>query len=220
VSILSIEAVIFDLDGVITDTAEVHYRAWQRLADELGIEFDRSMNESFRGVSRSDCLEILLEGRSYDNVEELLERKNSYYLEGLDCLSPDDVVPAVVDLLHELTHAGIKTAIGSASKNTMAVLAALEILDLFDAVVDGTMVVNSKPDPEVFLMASTMLGVVPEACLVVEDSAAGIDAALAGNMWVLGIGPQERVGHAHAVIPSLAHQSWQTLSPLIEVSTR
>ena len=214
-----IRAVIFDLDGVITDTAEMHYQAWQRLADELGIRFDRTANERFRGVSRGDCLRMLLDGVDgphTDDFDTLLERKNDYYVASLDQLTGADILPGAQELICELRLAGIRTAIGSASKNTMAVLANLGLTDAFDQIVDGTMVAFSKPDPEVFLTAARLLDVPPEFCLVVEDSTAGIDAGLAGNMWTLGIGPTDRVGQAHAVVPSLAGLDWARLAALIE----
>ena len=211
-----ISAVLFDLDGVITDTAEFHYQAWQRLADELGIPFDRAANEQFRGVGRADCLSLLLGGRTRPDFDELLERKNNYYVSLLDTLTPADILPGATALLDELRAAGIKIAIGSASKNTMAVLRGLGLEHGFDTVVDGTMVTHSKPDPEVFLAAAKLVGVAPGLCLVVEDAAAGIDAGLAANMWTLGIGPLERVGHAHAIVPSLDGLAWPDIAGLID----
>jgi len=211
-----ISAVLFDLDGVITDTAEFHYQAWQRLADELGIPFDRAANEQFRGVSRADCLRLLLGGTPRDDVDDLLERKNSYYVGLLSRLTPQDILPGAAELMDELRQAGIKTAIGSVSKNTPAVLAGLGLDHAFDAVVDGTMVTHSKPDPEVFLTAARLLGVAPGLCLVVEDATAGVDAGLAGNMWTLGIGPAERVGHAHARLDSLDGATWDVITARLE----
>ena len=211
-----IGAVVFDLDGVITDTAEYHYRAWQRLADELGIPFGRAANEAFRGVGRDDCLRLLLGERTVTNFEELATRKNRYYVESLAALTPDDILPGATALLAELKAAGIRVAIGSASKNTHTVLRGLGLDDAFDAVVDGTMITRSKPDPEVFTKAAGLLGLTPGLCLVVEDATAGVEAGLAGGMWTLGVGPMRRVGEAHAVVPSLDGLTWARLQELLE----
>ncbi|MCL2316175.1 MAG: beta-phosphoglucomutase, partial [Actinomycetia bacterium] len=211
-----IAAVIFDLDGVLTDTAEYHYRAWRRLADELGIPFDRAANEAFRGVGRDDCLRLLLGGRTVDDFDELATRKNRYYVESLSALTPDDILPGSTELLAELKAAGIPVAIGSASKNTHTVLRGLGLDDAFDAVIDGTLITCSKPDPEVFTKAAAALGVTPGECLVVEDATAGIEAGLAGGMWTLGIGPLSRVGAAHAVVPSLDGLTWARIRTLID----
>ncbi|MDR0482178.1 MAG: beta-phosphoglucomutase [Cellulomonadaceae bacterium] len=218
----SIEAVIFDLDGVLTDTAEIHYQAWQRLADELGIPFDRAYNENFRGVGRDDCLRLLLDRQAAstpvtdEEFTELATRKNNYYREALSQLSEKDILPGVTSLLGDLRTAGIKTAVGSASKNTMAILDRIGLVDAFDAIVDGTMTSRSKPDPEVFLLAAQKLGVEPGLCLVMEDAAAGVDAGLAAGEWVLGIGPVSRVGHAHAVAPNLEGLGWDAVLRLLD----
>ncbi|MCL2782542.1 MAG: beta-phosphoglucomutase [Propionibacteriaceae bacterium] len=210
-----IAAVIFDLDGVVTDTAEYHYQAWQRLADELGIPFDRVANEKFRGVGRDDCLRMLLDGAPVDNFEALATRKNNYYVDLLANITPADILPGAAELIDELKSAGVKTAIGSASKNTWTVLRGLGMTDTFDAVADGTMISHSKPDPEVFLKAAELLGVTPGLCVVIEDATAGVDAGLAAGMWTLGIGPMSRVGQAHAVAPGLAGVGWTQLRQLI-----
>jgi len=203
---MNLQAVIFDLDGVITNTSEYHYQAWQRLADDEGLPFDRQMNEQLRGVARRASLEFILAGQSAteEQIAEMMARKNRYYVEMLGQITPADLLSGAVDLLQELRAAGVKTAIGSASKNAGTVLAALGISDLIDAVADGYSVENPKPAPDLFLKAAEMLGVTPGACAVVEDAAAGIDAALAAGMWTIGLGPPERVGHAHARFESLA----------------
>jgi len=208
-------AVIFDLDGVITDTAEFHYRAWQRLADELGIPFDRHANEAFRGVARTDCLRMLLAGRQVDDFDALATRKNDYYVALLGSLTPADILPGAVELIGQLREAGVKVALGSASKNTWTVLRGLGLDEAFDAVVDGTMVSRSKPDPEVFLKAAEMLGIDPGRCLVVEDATAGIDAGKAAGILTLGIGPADRVGHADAIVPDLHDVDWPRLRRLL-----
>ncbi|MDR1355439.1 MAG: beta-phosphoglucomutase [Propionibacteriaceae bacterium] len=209
-------AVIFDLDGVVTDTAELHYQAWSQLAADLNIAFDRELGDQFRGVGRAQCLELLLAGRQVTNVEELLQRKNDYYVKLLSGLSSNDLLPGVTELLAELRASGIKTAIGSVSKNAVTVLEALGVSKLFDVIVDGTMLTRSKPDPEVFAIAAQLLSISPGRCVVLEDAAAGIESALAAGMWAVGLGPMERVGQAHATIPSLEGVDLARLSSLID----
>ncbi len=203
---MGIQAIIFDLDGVLTDTSEYHYRAWKRLADELGIPFDRARNEALRGVSRRRSLELLLDGRAAteEQMAEWMERKNRYYVESLEALTPADLLPGAPDLLQELRRAGLKVGIASASKNTRTVLDRLNLWPLADAVSDGYSVERTKPAPDLFLHCARQLGVSPEEAVVVEDAAAGVEAALAGGFWTVGLGPDARVGAAHAVFPSLA----------------
>lgn len=203
---MTIQGFIFDLDGVLTDTAEYHYRAWKRLADELGIPFTREENEALRGIPRRESLLLLLKGRTYPEavLSELMDRKNGYYLEFIRELSPRDVLPGARELLQEIRAAGLKTALGSASKNAREVIERLGIAGLFDAVADGYSVTRQKPAPDLFLHAAALLNLPPSACVVVEDAEAGVEAALAGGFYVVGIGPQERVGRAHVVLPSLA----------------
>ncbi|MCX7851305.1 MAG: beta-phosphoglucomutase [Caldilineales bacterium] len=200
--------VIFDLDGVITDTAEYHYRAWQRLANEEGLRFDRQINERLRGVSRRASLEIILAENnrqvSETQMAEWMERKNAYYVASLAEVTPADLLPGAVPFIRELREAGIRVALGSASKNARTVLERLGIADLFDVVADGTSVERTKPAPDLFLWAARQMGLPPGLCAVVEDAAAGIDAALAAGMWAIGLGPEERVGHAHLRFDSLA----------------
>ena len=171
---MKIEAVIFDLDGVIVSTDECHYRAWKKTADEEGIYFDRKINDRLRGVSRMDSLEIVLERaeRLYTDEEkvELAERKNNYYKEYIKKLTKDDILNGVNENLAELKAKGIKVAIGSSSKNTPDILKYIGLDNYFDAVSDGNNITKSKPDPEVFLKAADMLGVPYEKCLVVEDA--------------------------------------------------
>lgn len=197
---------IFDLDGVLTDTAEFHYRAWQRLADEVGLPFDRAANEHLRGVSRRASLDLILRGREYpeDQIEAMLARKNGYYLEAIREITPADVLPGARELLAEIKTAGLKSALGSASRNAGEVLDRLGLRPLLDAVADGNSVARPKPAPDLFLHAAKQLGLPPAACAVVEDAAAGIEAALAGAMRTVGLGPPERVGRAEVVFPSLA----------------
>ena len=196
-----IRAVILDLDGVITDTAEYHFQAWQRVAEEEGITFTREDNEALRGVSRRQSLELLLgkhlETYSESALNEIMERKNGYYRDLLGHITDKDFLEGAPALLHEIRTRGLKMAIGSASKNTRTVLERLGILDSFDVIADGYSVENGKPAPDLFLYAAEQMGIPPEQCVVIEDAAAGITAALAANMVAVGVGPEERVGHAH-----------------------
>jgi beta-phosphoglucomutase len=203
---VTIRAFTFDLDGVLTDTAEYHYRAWKRLADEEGLPFTREDNEHLRGVSRRDSLMLILKGRPYpeDQLQEMMERKNRYYLEFIKEVSPHDLLPGAKELLEELRAAGYMTALGSASKNAAEVLDRLGIRSLLDAVSDGYSVERQKPAPDLFLHAAAQLALRPAECVVVEDAAAGIEAAKAGGFRTVGLGPRERVGDAEAIFPSLA----------------
>lgn len=189
---MSIKAVIFDLDGVIVSTDDYHYRAWKKISDEEGIYFDREINERLRGVSRMESLEIILErsNKEYSEEEKLsfAERKNSLYRNLLEELTPNDILPGVMNALETLKSNNIKIAIGSSSKNTEFILNKIGLNDYFDVISDGTQIKNSKPDPEVFLLAAKKLCIEPNECLVVEDADAGVEAGLAGEMKVLAVG--------------------------------
>lgn len=197
----NIKGFILDLDGVLTDTAQYHYHAWKKLADEEGIPFTPEDNEHLRGVSRRQSIEILLGSAisqySEADIRMMMARKNSYYVEMLQKISDDHFLPGARALLRGIRARDMKVAIGSASKNTKTVLQRLGILDAFDAISDGYSVANAKPAPDGFLFAAEVMGLVPECCAVVEDAAAGVTAALIANMLAIGIGPFERVGHAH-----------------------
>jgi beta-phosphoglucomutase len=201
-----IRAFIFDLDGVITDTAEYHFRAWKRLADDEGLPFTRADNEALRGVSRRDSLLLILKGHPYpeDRLEDMMARKNAYYRESLHAITPRDLLPGARELLEEIRAAGLKTALGSASRNAGEVIDRLGIRALFDAVTDGYSVPRQKPAPDLFLHAAWQLGIQPRRCAVVEDAAAGIEAARVGGFRTVGLGPVERVGAADVVLPDLA----------------
>ncbi len=203
---MDIRGFIFDLDGVITDTAEYHFRAWKRLADEEGIAFTRADNERLRGLSRRDSLLALLGARRFpeDKLQEMMERKNRYYIESIQTISPKDVLPGARELLDEICAAGYKCAVGSASKNARDVIHRLEIGHLFDAISDGYSVTSQKPAPDLFLHAARQLELPPSECIVVEDAAAGIEAGRAGGFYTVGLGPAERVGDADTIFPSLA----------------
>ncbi len=189
---MTLQAVIFDLDGVIVSTDEFHYQGWQKLADEEGIPFDRQINHRLRGVSRMASLEILLERspRRYTAEEKfsLAARKNGYYVELLQNISPADILPGAMDILNGLRACGVKLAVGSSSKNSPLILRRIGLADFFDATADGNDIMRSKPDPEVFLVAARRLAVPPASCLVVEDAHAGVEAAVAGGMKCLAVG--------------------------------
>jgi beta-phosphoglucomutase len=208
------KAIIFDLDGVLTDTSEYHYQSWKRLADEEGIPFTRQENdEHLRGVSRKESLTYLLKGRKVSDAQfqEMMERKNCYYNEMIKKMTPKDLVEGGRQLLEEIRQAGIKTTVASGSKNAHTVLDLLQIMDLLDGVADGNSVSNSKPAPDIFVYAAGMVHIPTSESLVVEDADAGIESAKAGGMQALGIGPAERFHRADKVLPSLANKHLQDL---------
>jgi len=196
-----IKAFIFDLDGVITDTAEYHYLSWKKLAKEENIPFDREDNEQLRGVSRRRSLELLLKDKkgnySEEEMQEMMERKNNYYQEYINTITSDDLLPGIKGILTQLKDSNYKLAIASASKNAKPVVKNLGIEELFDTISDGYSVEKTKPAPDLFLHTARNLGVEPGECAVVEDAESGIEAALAAGMLAIGIGPTERVGKAH-----------------------
>ena len=187
----NIYAIIFDLDGVICSTDQYHYLAWKALADRLGIPFDEQVNRRLRGVSRMESLEIILGNLSstYTTEEKqaLAEEKNDTYKSYLSAITPGDLPKEVRRTLHTLRQRGYLLAIGSSSKNTRQILKRLGLGDFFDAVADGTQITQSKPSPEVFLLAASMLGVSPEHAIVIEDAESGIRAAAAGRFRAIGI---------------------------------
>lgn len=189
---MDIKGVIFDLDGVIVSTDEYHYKSWKSIADKKGIFFDEKINERLRGVSRSESLEIILEKSltKYSENEklEMMEEKNKVYKAFLNNLKKDDMLPGVYTTLTKLKTSGVKTAIGSSSKNAGFILERLGLANFFDAVSDGNNITRSKPDPEVFLKAAFFLGLPPSLCLVVEDAEAGIEAAKAGGFISAAVG--------------------------------
>jgi beta-phosphoglucomutase len=200
-----IELCIFDLDGVIVDTAKYHYLAWKELAKEFSYDLTKEQNEKLKGVNRVESLKLILQWAGVTKTEEeqksLTAKKNKHYVKLIQSLTPDDVFPGVRDFISELQANDILTSIGSASKNTRLILDKLEITDIFDYIVDGTMTVNSKPHPEVFLKSCEALGVNPENTIVFEDAPKGIEAALAGGMRAIGIGDPKELANANQVIP-------------------
>lgn len=200
---------LFDLDGVIVDTAKYHFLAWKSLADELDIPFTEQDNERLKGVSRMASLEIILEignrTMTEDEKQALCQRKNDWYVEYIKKLEKGELLPGVENFLKQARAAGIKIALGSASKNSPLILDRLGITELFDAVVDGTRVNRAKPDPEVFVTGAEDLGIDPEYCVVFEDAVAGVQAAHNAGMKAVGIGSPEILGQAERVIPGFAN---------------
>ena len=204
-----IKAVIFDLDGVIVSTDEYHFQAWQRLAHEEEIPFTEKDNEQLKGVSRMESLEIILKQSRKSYTAEakvnMAERKNSYYRDLLKNLSPSHILPGVLHFLKSLERQGIRVAIGSSSKNAVPILHKLGLIQSFEAVADGTNIKKSKPDPEVFLLAASLLSIPPTNCLVVEDAEAGVDAGLAAGMKVLAVGSASSLEKATFRAKDLSH---------------
>ncbi len=213
------KACLFDLDGVIVDTAKYHYQAWRSLARRLGFDFSPAHNERLKGVSRMASLDILLEvggisGVSDADKQRMADEKNAEYVSLISRMTPDEVLPGAEDFLRSLRAAGIRTALGSASKNAMTILDRLQLTPLFDAIVDGTKVAKAKPDPEVFLRGAEALGVAPAECVVFEDAEAGIEAAIAGGMRCVGIGSPDILGRANLVVPGLSAMTLDRLRAL------
>jgi beta-phosphoglucomutase len=213
-----IKACIFDLDGVIVDTAVYHYKAWKRLANELGFEITEEDNEKLKGVSRTRSLELILQwggiSKTDAEKEELAERKNRWYVEMISRMTPDEVLPGAKEFLESCISAGIKTALGSASKNSGMILHNTKIAHLFNVVIDGNKVSKPKPDPEVFLKGAEELNEPPENCVVFEDAIAGVEAAIAGGMKVVGVGSAQALGMANLVINGLNEMSLEKLYEL------
>ncbi len=204
----TIKACIFDLDGVIVDTAKFHFLAWRRLANELGFDFSEAQNEQLKGVSRMQSLELILQwgGISLDEntKADLAEKKNEWYREYILQMEPGDVLEGVEAFLDEVKKHGVKVGLGSASKNAGTILERVGLSDVFEVVIDGNRHTKSKPDPEVFLTAAAALGVAPEYAIVFEDADKGVEAALKGGFLSVGVGRPEVLGHAHLVIPGFA----------------
>lgn len=209
---------IFDMDGVLADTVELHYRSWKRLAQEEGHPFSREANEALLGRTREEALDLWLAGRPClpGRREDLLRRKNAYFLEALAGLGPADALPGARELLHEAWAQGIRLGLASSSRNARKVCDQLGITALFDAFADGTSVVNPKPAPDVFLWVAGRLGLHPARCVVFEDAEAGVRAALAGGFRVVGLGSPARVGAAHRVRSDLRGAAVDEFSTLLE----
>lgn len=202
------KGVLFDLDGVITDTAEYHYLAWKKLADELGITIDREFNEKLKGVSREDSLRLILEhGKresdfSETEFQQLAKSKNDNYVEMIQAVSPKDVYPGILELLKELKNAGIKISLASASKNGPFLLKQMALTDYFDGIADPAKVAAGKPAPDIFILAAQVVGLDLDECIGIEDAQAGIAAIKACGALPVGVGQAEQLGDDIALVES------------------
>jgi beta-phosphoglucomutase len=215
---MDLKACIFDLDGVIVDTAKYHYLAWKRLADQLKIDFTEKDNERLKGVSRMASLDIILEiGNKHPDgltKEKYAALKNKWYVDYIKRMTPDEILPGSIEFINELRKAGIKVGLGSASRNTPLILERVGMKNLFDAIADGNMVHKAKPDPEVFLTVAKMLNIDPRLCIVFEDAVAGVEAALNAGMKCVGIGSGEILTKAHLVVSGLAMMNIEKLKEI------
>lgn len=204
---MTYQAFIFDLDGVITDTAHYHFLAWKKLADSLGIPFDEQDNERLKGVSRRQSLEFILQksDKAYgeDDMLAMMEKKNNDYIDLIKGITPADILPGVREIFAELKARGLKTALASASKNAAFVVGGLGMSADFDYIADANVIPNSKPAPDVFLDCSTHLGIDPAHCVGVEDAAAGVEAINAAGMFSVGIGDARILSAAKLIYPDM-----------------
>jgi beta-phosphoglucomutase len=202
-----LKAFLFDLDGVIVDTAIYHYQAWRRLANELGFDISEEFNERLKGVSRMESLDIILAHGGLtlpdEKKAELAAQKNSWYLELVGRMTSDDILPGVATFFSQVRKAGLKTALGSVSKNAPLILERIGMTNAFDAIIDGTKISKGKPDPEVFTKGAAELEVSPTECVVFEDAVAGVEAGKRGGMFVVGLGSPDVLNQADFVAPSL-----------------
>lgn len=207
------------MDGVIVDTAKYHFLAWQRLADSLSIEFTHEHNEQLKGVSRVDSLERILQWGNLvlNNAKklELMELKNKWYLEYVEGVNPNEMLPGAHDLLIDLKKNGVQVGLGSSSKNSVMILEKLGIDDLFDTIIDGTIIHMSKPHPEVFLRGASALHLQPSDCVVFEDAISGVQAAIDGGFRCIGIGDPAVLGQASVVVPDLQGMSFDRMHHLL-----
>lgn len=213
-----IKACIFDLDGVLVDTAHYHFLAWKRLAKEFDYELTEEINEELKGVSRMKSLEIVLQHAnvSLENQKKelLADRKNGWFTEYVHNMNPDELFPGVRELFSRLRKDNIKIGLASSSKNAKTIIEILGIQNEFETVVDGTMIVHSKPDPEIFLLAAKRLGIDPVDCLVFEDAEAGVEAALAAGMKCVGVGNFTKLNRANRVVDSIQNFNYHDLQKL------
>ena len=211
-------ACIFDLDGVIVDTAVYHYKAWRRLANQLGFDFTLEQNEELKGISRIDSLKKILSwgalNKSESEMQSLATLKNTWYVEMITKMTPDEILPGAKEFLELVRAKGYLTALGSASKNSTTILNQIGLIHLFDVIVDGNKVTKSKPDPEVFLAGALALNVKPEECVVFEDAIAGIQAAKTGKMRSVGIGEADVLKDADIVVEGLFEMTIEKLENL------
>jgi beta-phosphoglucomutase len=215
-----IKACLFDLDGVIVDTAVYHFQAWRRLANELGFDFTEHQNEQLKGISRMESLDLILGwgniSLTQDEKNEWATRKNAWYLDLVKLMTPKEVLEGVPEFLDELIASNIKIALGSASKNSKLILERINMLHYFDAIIDGNNITKGKPDPQVFQMGAEATNCTPEECVVFEDALAGVQAGKAGGMKVIGVGSGEILKEADFVISSFKEMSIEKLKTLEE----
>ena len=212
-----IKATIFDLDGVIVDTAKYHFLAWRRLAVELGSDLTEHDNEKLKGVSRMQSLQIILDKAKIDisneRKEALATRKNEWFVDYVEAMKPDEIYPGVRKLIESLRKKNIKVALASSSKNAPRVVELLGIADLFDVIVDGSMIIDTKPDPEIFLLTAQKLNMKPADCVVFEDAEAGVEAAIRAGMKCVGVG-SENLAKANKVVARTADFKLEDLNSL------
>lgn len=210
-----IGACIFDLDGVIVDTAKYHFIAWRKLANELGFDFSEDENEKLKGISRMDSLNLILQWGGIELNEEtkvdLATKKNEWYRSYILKMQNEEILEGVLPFLTQLKSKGLRLGIGSSSKNATTILQQIEIDSWFDVIIDGTKLTKSKPDPQVFLLGASALKINPNECIVFEDAAKGVDAALAGGFYTVGIGKEEVLGHAHLVLPNFKNVQFESI---------
>ena len=213
-----VKAIIFDLDGVLVDTAHYHYLAWKRLASELGIDLTIQHNELLKGVSRMRSLEIILDlggiKLSETEKERIANKKNGWFVEFVKEMKPDEIFPGVKEMLARIRAKGLKVALASSSKNAQNVIQLLHIENDFDVIIDGNMIAHSKPDPEIFLLAAAKLGIDPASCVVFEDAEAGVEAAIAAGMKCIGVGSAEQLRKANYIVRNTADFNLEKLSSL------
>ena len=218
---MSLKALVFDLDGVLTDTAKYHYLAWKKLADELGYYFDEDINELLKGVSRINSFEIILEKNNAtdkftaEEKEDLANKKNDYYKEMIEQLTPDDILPGIVSFITDARNNGVKCAVASISKNAGRVLELLEISNLFDYIADAALVKKPKPDPEIFLTCAEALGFAPSECIGVEDAQAGIESIHGAGMLSIGINVTVTSISPDVVLKSTSELNFNEIKDLI-----
>ncbi len=213
-----IKACIFDLDGVLVDTAHYHFLAWKRLAKEFDYELTEEINQQLKGVSRMKSLEIVMKHANVSLTEQkkqaLADRKNGWFTDYVHKMKPEELYPGVKELFSMLRKDKIRIALASSSKNAQTILSILGIQHEFEAVVDGNMILHSKPDPEIFLLAAKKLGLNPADCIVFEDAEAGVEAALAAGMKCVGVGSPAQLKKANLVVKSIEDFNYPDLRKL------
>lgn len=215
----TIRGYIFDLDGVIVDTAKYHYNSWRKLANNLGFDITMEQNENLKGVSRTESLEYILQlgGREFPENDKMkmAELKNSWYVKSISNMDASELLPGAKELLEDIKQSNCKIALGSASKNSLRILKATGILDYFEAIIDGTKTTKSKPDPQVFLMGAEAIGLSPSECVVFEDSINGIKAANTGGFVSIGVGDKDTLHESDFVLPGLENTSVSSIQAQI-----